>query len=142
MPQAPVVQPNSPAALFTMPETEEQKVETIINPCVEFSQAPVVDMMQSVSQLPVCGDKIVDEKEPIITVVQPLVPQSKVSTGLALPKTPAQIYTDQVCQEKDQAMQAYLMNLFDFGFTNFEINKEVLLKAKMNFEAAISMLVD
>ena len=30
-------------------ETEEQKVETIINPCVEFSQAPVVDMMQSVS---------------------------------------------------------------------------------------------
>jgi hypothetical protein len=34
------------------------------------------------------------------------------------------------------------MNLFDFGFTNFEINKEVLLKAKMNFEAAISMLVD
>jgi hypothetical protein len=49
MPQAPVVQPNSPAALFTMPETEEQKVETIINPCVEFSQAPVVDMMQSVS---------------------------------------------------------------------------------------------
>ena len=36
-------------------------------------------------------------------------------------------------------MQAYLMNLFDFGFTNFEINKEVLLKAKMNFEAELAI---
>ena len=52
------------------------------------------------------------------------------------------MYTDQVCQEKDQTMQAHLMSLFDFGFTNFEVNKDVLLKAKMNFETAISALVD
>jgi hypothetical protein len=83
----------------------------------------------------------VEEKEPIITVV-PLVPLSIVETPLVLPKTPAQMYTDQVCQEKDQTMQAHLMSLFDFGFTNFEVNKDVLLKAKMNFEAAISALVD
>jgi len=43
-------------------------------------------------------------------------------------KTPRQIYYEQVERETDSKLKEALTNLFETGFTNFEINKMLMIK--------------
>ncbi len=43
-------------------------------------------------------------------------------------KSPKQVYYDQVALESDEALKIALSSLYDFGFTNFSVNKSLMMK--------------
>jgi len=55
--------------------------------------------------------------------------QSQITIADAI-KTPKMVYYEEVAKEKDSTLQESLKNLYDFGFTDFKVNKSLMLKYK------------
>jgi len=91
-------------------------------------EAPV----QMVSQEPVVPKENVEMKEESAFADKEggsdLI-QSQITISDAI-KTPKQLYHEEVQKESDAQLKEALQSLYDFGFTDFKVNKSLMLKYK------------
>ena len=66
----------------------------------------------------------------VIDLVEPSSALMNSQICIGALKTPKLIYFEQVGQETDSTLREALTNLYETGFTNFEINKMLMLKHK------------
>jgi len=89
--------------------------------------------------------------EPVVVVVEEPLPEIKasiiedqstsLSTKISEIKTPKQVYFEKMI-ELDEQVKAALRDLFEMGFTNFEVNSGLLVKYENNVEMVSNLLCE